>query len=39
MLSFKTIKKYQHPFKKIYKDAFDYGFSSPNTEKKYYSQM
>ena len=39
MLSFKTIKNTNTPFKKIYKDAFDYGFSSEDTEKKYYSQM
>ena len=39
MLSLKTIKNTNTKFKQIYKDAFEYGFSSQETETKYYSQI
>lgn len=39
MLSFQNFKTTKTTFKKIYKNAYDYGFSSEDTEKKYYSQI
>ena len=39
MLSLKNIKNANTQFKQIYKDAFEYGFSSQETETKYYSQI
>ena len=39
MLSFQHFKNKNTIFNKLYDDAYEYGFSSEDTEKKYYSQI